>query len=78
MMPISTKGILGHFYEPADAIAAAVKVRDAGWTHFDFLTPFPCTGWTRRWGTKRSWIPWVTLACSPCAASSSPRDSRTT
>ena len=25
MMPLSTRGVLGHFYEPADALAAAVR-----------------------------------------------------
>ena len=57
MMPISTKGVLGHFYEPADALAAAAKVRDAGWKHFDFLTPFPIHGMEEAMGQKRSWIP---------------------
>ena len=60
MMPISTKGILGHFCEPAEALAAAAKVRDAGWKHFDFLTPFPIHGMEAAMGQKRSWIPWVT------------------
>ena len=49
MMPISTKGILGHFCEPAEALAAAAKVRDAGWKHFDFLTPFPIHGMAHDW-----------------------------
>ena len=62
MMPLSTRGVLGHFYEPADALAAAVKVRDAGWKHFDFLTPFPIHGMEEAMGQKRSWIPWATGA----------------
>jgi len=57
MVPISTQGVLGHFYEPADALAAAAKVRDAGWKHFDFLTPFPVHGMEEAMGQKRSWIP---------------------
>ena len=60
MMPTSTKGILGHFCEPDEALAAAAKVRDAGWKHFDFLTPFPIHGMEEAMGQKRSWIPWVT------------------
>jgi hypothetical protein len=60
MTPISNTGILGDFYEPDDARAAAVKVRAAGWTHFDFLTPFPVHGLEEAMGQKRSWIPWVT------------------
>jgi Protein of unknown function (DUF3341) len=62
MMPISTTGVLAEFYEPAEALAAAVKVRDAGWTHFDFLTPFPVHGLDEAMGQKRSWIPWATAA----------------
>ncbi len=60
MTPVSNTGILGHFYEPADALAAAEKVRDAGWKHFDFLTPFPVHGMEDAMGQKRSWIPWAT------------------
>ena len=61
-----TTGILGDFYEPSDALAAAAKVRDAGWTHFDFLTPFPIHGMEAAMGQKKSWIPWVTLALALC------------
>ncbi|HQR45368.1 MAG TPA: DUF3341 domain-containing protein [Thermoanaerobaculia bacterium] len=60
MMPTSTKGILGYFCEPSEALAAAAKVRDAGWKHFDFLTPFPIHGMEEAMGQKRSWIPYVT------------------
>ncbi len=61
MMPISTRGVCGHFYEPDEALAAAAKVRDAGWTHFDVLTPFPVHGMDAAMGLKRSWVPWATL-----------------
>ena len=44
MMPNSSKGILGDFYDPYEAVAAAAKVHEAGWTHFDVLTPFPIHG----------------------------------
>ena len=60
MMPTSTKGVLGHFYEPDDALAAAAAVRAAGWTHFDMLTPFPVHGMDEAMGQKRSWMPWAT------------------
>jgi hypothetical protein len=61
-MALSTKGVLGHFYEPSEALSAAAKVRDAGWKHFDFLTPFPIHGMEEAMGQKRSWIPWATGA----------------
>ena len=66
MMPTSTKGILGHFCEPDEALAAAAKVRDAGWKHFDFLTPFPIHGMEAAMGQKRSWIPYVTAGLAVC------------
>lgn len=62
MTPISSTGILGHFFEPDEALAAAATVRDAGYRHFDFLTPFPIHGMEEAMGQKRSWIPWATLA----------------
>jgi hypothetical protein len=62
MMPISTAGVLGDFYLPDDALAAAAKVRAAGWTHFDFLTPFPVHGMEDAMGQSRSWVPWATGA----------------
>lgn len=66
MMPTSTTGILGHFYEPADALVAAAKVRDAGWKHFDFLTPFPVHGIEDAMGQRKSWIPAVTAVLAFC------------
>jgi hypothetical protein len=66
MVPISTNGVLGDFYEPDDALAAAAKVRDAGWTHFDVLTPFPVHGMDQAMGLKRSWVPWVTGVLALC------------
>jgi hypothetical protein len=62
MLPTSTTGLLADFYVPDDALAAAARVRAAGWTHFDFLTPFPIHGMEEAMGQKRSWIPWVTAA----------------
>ncbi len=64
--PVSKKGVLGHFCEPDEALAAAAKVRDAGFKHFDFLTPFPIHGMEEAMGQKRSWIPWATGALALC------------
>ncbi len=58
--PKSHKGIVGSFFEPDDALAAARKVRDSEYTHFDFLTPFPIHGMEDAMGQKASWVPWVT------------------
>jgi Protein of unknown function (DUF3341) len=62
MTPTSTRGVLGAFYLPDDALAAAAQVRAAGWTHFDLLTPFPVHGMEEAMGQTRSWVPWATGA----------------
>ena len=62
MTPTATTGILGDFFLPEDALAAAEKVRAAGWTHFDMLTPFPVHGMDEAMGQPRSWIPYATGA----------------
>jgi hypothetical protein len=61
MTPASPAGLLADFYEPAHALSAAAQVRQAGWTHFDVLTPFPVHGMDEAIGLKRSWIPWATI-----------------
>ena len=53
MRTTSTAGLLADFYEPDAAVAAAAKVRAAGWTHFDFLTPFPIHGMEEAMGHQR-------------------------
>jgi hypothetical protein len=58
--PTSTRGILGQFAEPKEALEAAEKVRDSEYTHFDFLTPFPVHGMDAAMGLGRSWVPWIT------------------
>ena len=62
MTPTATTGVLGDFFLPQDALAAAEKVRAAGWTHFDMLTPFPVHGMDEAMGQPRSWIPYATGA----------------
>ena len=37
-------GVLGEFDSPKTLIAAANKVREAGYTHFDAFAPFPVPG----------------------------------
>ena len=58
--PASTRGVLGQFSLPDEALVAAAKVRDKGYTHFDVLTPFPVHGMDEAMGLGRSWVPWVT------------------
>lgn len=53
-------GVLGYFHTPDEALAAASRVRDARYTRFDVLTPFPVHGMDEAMGLPRSWVPWVT------------------
>ncbi len=55
----STNGVTGWFCDPQEALAAAARVRAAGFKHFDVLTPFPVHGMEEAMGQKRSWIPYV-------------------
>lgn len=51
-------GIIAEFETPADAIAAATKVRDAGFRKWDVYTPFPVHGMDRAMGVKSSRVGW--------------------
>lgn len=53
-------GVLGHVFDPDQALTLAARVRDAGYTRFDVLTPFPVHGMDQAMGLKRSWVPYVT------------------
>jgi hypothetical protein len=58
--PTSNKGALAHVFTPDEALAAARKLRDSEYTHFDVLTPFPLHGIEDAMGMKRSWVPYAT------------------
>ncbi len=60
--PRSARGVLGHFHTPAEALAAAARLRDSRYRHFDVLTPFPVHGMDEAMGLKRSFMPWITAA----------------
>lgn len=60
MTRVSKQGVIGHFLDPESALAAAAKVRDSEWTHFDILTPFPIHGMDEALGVRRSWVPYAT------------------
>ena len=55
-------GILAEFDSPAAILAAAEKVRDAGYSRWDVFTPFPIHGMDRVMGLKNSLVGWVALA----------------
>ena len=57
-----TYGILAEFDTPAATMAAAEKVRDAGYTRWDVHTPFPVHGMDEAMGMGNSQVGWFTFA----------------
>jgi len=53
------EGILAEFENPAELIAAAEKLRDAGYKEFDCHSPFPIHGMDKAMGEKRSILGWI-------------------
>jgi hypothetical protein len=51
-------GIIAQFDTPADAIAAAAKIRDAGFRKWDVYTPYPVHGMDKAMGVKSSKVGW--------------------
>lgn len=54
-------GIVAEYATPQELMAAAEKVRDAGYTKWDCLTPFPVHGLDDSMGVKPTILPWLTL-----------------
>lgn len=54
-------GLLAEFDTPADAMHAAEKVRDAGYSRWDVYTPFPVHGMDDAMGLKNSKVGWFTF-----------------
>jgi mono/diheme cytochrome c family protein len=50
-------GVLAEYDTPGELIAAARKVRDAGYTEFDCYSPFPVHGIDEAMGIKRTILP---------------------
>jgi hypothetical protein len=55
-------GILAEFDSPAAILAAAKKVRAAGYSRWDVFTPFPIHGMDQVMNLKNSLVGWVALA----------------
>ncbi|MNJ98573.1 hypothetical protein D3C87_163400 [compost metagenome] len=58
------KGIAGIWLDEHKVVAAARKTREAGFTKFDAITPYPVHGMEEACGIKRSWIPYVTFVAA--------------
>ena len=50
-------GLIAEFKTPGEAMAAAEKVRDAGYRWWDTCTPFPVHGMDRAMGIRRTILP---------------------
>jgi len=60
--PTVVAGVLAEFDGPETLKAAAVRVRDAGWTRWDAHSPFPVHGIDRAMGIRPTRLPWLALA----------------
>ena len=58
---IKPYGIIAEFDTPADAMHAAEKIRDAGFTRWDVFTPFPVHGMDKAMGLKNSKVGWFSF-----------------
>ncbi|WP_428262874.1 quinol:electron acceptor oxidoreductase subunit ActD [Haliangium sp.] len=59
-------GLLAEFDTPGQLIAAAEKVRDAGYTQWDCYSPFPVHGIDPAMGIKRTILPVVVFVIGLC------------
>jgi mono/diheme cytochrome c family protein len=59
-------GLLAEFDTPGELIAAAEKVRDAGYTEWDSYCPFPVHGIDAAMGIKRTVLPWIVFIIGLC------------
>jgi len=57
-------GALAEFENPHDLLAAAEKVRQAGYNKFDCHSPFPIHGMDEAMGLKRSPLGWIVGICA--------------
>lgn len=61
-MPVQPYGLIATFKTAPDLYHAAEQVRDAGYRHWDCITPFPVHGLDKAMGLKRSIVPRISLA----------------
>ncbi len=61
-MPAQPYGLIATFETAPGLYHAAESVRDAGYRHWDCITPFPVHGLDRAMGLRRSIVPRISLA----------------
>ena len=54
-------GLLAEFHTPEELLAAAERVREAGYTRTDAFSPFPVHGLSHALGFARSKVPFIVL-----------------
>ena len=55
-------GYLAEYNTPGGVLHAAEKVRDAGYSRWDCMTPFPVHGLDSAMGIKKTILPWLVLS----------------
>ena len=59
--PASRRGVAGLWMDDHAMVEAAAKIRAAGFTEIEAISPFPLHGIDDALGIPRSFIPWVTF-----------------
>jgi hypothetical protein len=65
-------GYIAEYSTPGEILHAAEKIRDAGFTKWDCMTPFPVHGMDNAMGMKKTILPWIVLGagltglCTAC------------
>ncbi len=54
--------VIGLIDTPDALLAAAERIRDAGWQRWDCHTPYPIHGLEKAMGLRESFIPWLTIS----------------
>ncbi len=61
-MAAPSHGLIATFNTAPELYHAAEKIRDAGYRHWDCITPFPVHGLDKAMGLRRSIVPRISLA----------------
>ena len=64
--PLVVAGVLAEFDRPETLLAAAARVRDAGFTRWDAHSPYALHGIDRAMGIRPTRLPWLALAGGVC------------
>jgi len=65
---MNNAGITGLFTDPDRVLVAAEQLRTAGYSKFDFHTPYPLHGLDEAMGIKPTILPWISLGAGLAGA----------